>query len=90
MMLLGLSRRPADPLNPLESNPPPPDLTTLAVGRGFRTVKPDLSGLVVSFAFQNLWNLTWTDNFNVSDEILSIPDQIRIDFVEIRRDLAVI
>ena len=60
------------------------------VGRGFRTIKPDPSGLVISFAFQNLWNPTWTDNFNVFDEILSIPDQIQRDFVEIRWDLAVI
>ena len=39
------------------------------------------------FLPSNSWNLTRTDTFNVSGEILSIPSQIQRDFVEIRRDL---
>lgn len=55
MMLLGLSRRPTDPLNPAnppESNLPPPDPTTPTVGHRFRIVKPDPSGSVVGLHYK--------------------------------------
>lgn len=44
LVKIRLSKRHADPLNPAnlnESDPSPPDLTTPAVGRGFRIVKLD-------------------------------------------------
>ena len=55
--IIGLSRRPRDPLNPANppaSNPPPPNPTTPAVGCDSNEANPTPHGSVFGFWFPNL------------------------------------